>query len=119
MNNLLVSSREADIAYLESMNAIELFSDSSYIDFFYEDGDNSIGSTIVNKIRNLVEKKFCGWAIYHRFRCANRLGIKSLADILLVTDENFESLKIRLMLDDNDPQGFKQIKQTIDGIIER
>lgn len=74
---------------------------------------------IKNRNTALVEKKFCGWAIYHRFRCANRLGIKSLADILLVTDENFESLKIRLMLDNNDPQGFKQIKQTIDGIIEK
>ena len=74
---------------------------------------------IKNRYQSLDENKFCGWAIYHRFRCANGLGIKSLADILLVTDENFETLQIRMLLDDNDPQGFEQIKQTIDGIIEK
>ena len=74
---------------------------------------------IKNRYKSLDENKFCGWAIYHRFRCANGLGIKSLADILLVTDENFETLQIRMLLDDNDPQGFEQIKQTIDGIIEK
>lgn len=74
---------------------------------------------IKNRYKSLDENKFCGWAIYHRFRCANGLGIKSLADILLVTDENFETLQIRMLLDDTDPQGFEQIKQTIDGIIEK
>ena len=74
---------------------------------------------IKNRYKTLDENKFCGWAIYHRFRCANGLGIKSLADILLVTDENFDTLQIRMLLNNNDPQGFEQIKQTIDGIIEK
>ena len=56
MDVVMISSREADIAYLESMNEIELFGDSNYIDFFCEDGETNIGSAIVDKIRSLVEK---------------------------------------------------------------
>ena len=72
---------------------------------------------IKNRYKTIDENKFCGWAIYHRFRCANGLGIKSLVDILLITDENFENIQIRMLLDKNDPQGFEQIQQIIDGVI--
>ena len=59
MNNLLVSSREADIAYLESINEIEMFGDSAYIDDVFTEagGDQkSLGTVIVEKIQALAEK---------------------------------------------------------------
>ena len=95
MNNLLISSREADIAYLESMNAIELFSDSSYIDFFYEDGDSSIGSTIVNKIRNLVEKiqKF----FTDLFSKITSSSLKSKADEAMKNDKALAAKKVEVL----------------------
>ena len=95
MNNLLISSREADIAYLESMNAIELFSDSSYIDFFYEDGDSSIGSTIVNKIRNLVEKiqKF----FTDLFSKITSSSLKSKADAAMKNDKTLAAKKVEVL----------------------
>lgn len=95
MNNLLVSSREADIAYLESMNEIELFSDSNYIDFFYEDGDSSIGSTIVNKIRNLVEKiqKF----FTDLFSKITSSSLKSKADAAMKNDKALAAKKVEVL----------------------
>ena len=95
MNNLLISSREADIAYLESMNAIELFSDSSYVDFFYEDGDSSIGSTIVNKIRNLVEKiqKF----FTDLFSKITSSSLKSKADAAMKNDKALAAKKVEVL----------------------
>jgi len=73
---------------------------------------------IKNRYESIDEGEFCGWAVYHRFRCANGLGVKSLVDVLLITDEDIETLKIRMLLDDNAPQGFKQIKQIIDDVLE-
>ena len=95
MNNLLVSSREADIAYLESMNEIELFGDSSYIDFFCEDGDTSIGSTIVNKIRTLVEKiqKF----FTDLFSKITSSSLKSKADEAMKNDKALAAKKVEVL----------------------
>ena len=59
MNNLLISSREADIAYLEASNEIEMFGDISYIDDVFTEAGNdhkSIGTVIVEKIQALAEK---------------------------------------------------------------
>lgn len=95
MNNLLISSREADIAYLESMNEIELFGDSSYIDFFCEDGDTSIGSTIVNKIRSLVEKiqRF----FTDLFSKITSSSLKSKADEAMKNDKTLAAKKVEVL----------------------
>ncbi len=61
--------------------------------------------------------EYCGWIIQHRFRCANGLGIKMLNDILLVSDPDFENLVIRMMLDEDDSQGFENIKKKIDEVL--
>lgn len=73
---------------------------------------------IINRNKEIKDKEFVGWAIYHRFRCANGLGVKSLNDILIITDKDFKELKIRLLMDENDPYSLPNIKKVIDGIIE-
>lgn len=95
MDSVMISSREADIAYLESMNEIELFGDNSYIDFFCEDGDTSIGSTIVNKIRSLVEKiqKF----FTDLFSKITSSSLKSKADEAMKNDKALAAKKVEVL----------------------
>ena len=40
-----------------------------------------------------------------------------LNDILLVSDPDFENLVIRMMLDEDDSQGFENIKKKIDEVL--
>lgn len=63
------------------------------------------------------DRKFIGWAISHRFRCANGLGVKSLTDILLISDPKMENLGLRVMLDDKDPQGLQSLTKVIDEVL--
>ncbi len=72
---------------------------------------------IITRNKALKESEFVGWAISHRFRCANGMGIKGLHDIVLVTDPQVENLIIRMMLDKDDPQGFENIKEKIDEVL--
>lgn len=77
-------------------------------------------NTKMDEIRNradaVVEHQFCGWNIYHRFRCANGLGIQQISDILIVVDENMEQVKGRFMLDDD--YSLYKLKKAIDKAIE-
>lgn len=77
--------------------------------------------TKMNEIRDYAkavsEHNFCGWNIYHRFRCANSLGIQQISDILIIVDENMEIVKGRFMLDDNDDYSLDKLKKTIDKAI--
>ena len=72
---------------------------------------------IIERNNAIKSKEFIGWAITHRFRCANGMGIKGLHDILLVSDPKFETLIIRMILDKDDPQGFETIKEKIDEVL--
>mgnify|MGYP006918726551 FL=1 len=58
MDILLVSSREADLAYMEATNEIAMAMNCSDISDFMEDADSAKKSNggIINAIRNLVEK---------------------------------------------------------------
>lgn len=77
--------------------------------------------TKMNEIRDyakaVIEHQFFGWNIYHRFRCANGLGIQQISDILIIVDENMEIVKGRIMLDDNDDYSLDKLKKTIDKAI--
>lgn len=77
--------------------------------------------TKMNEIRDyakaVIEHQFCGWNIYHRFRCANGLGIQQISDILIIVDENMENVKGRFMLDVNDVYSLDKLKKTIDKAI--
>ena len=77
--------------------------------------------TKINEIRDsakaVIEHQFCGWNIYHRFRCANGLGVQQISDILIIVDENLEMVKGRFMLDDNDDYSLDKLKKTIDKAI--
>lgn len=79
--------------------------------------------TKMNEIRDYAkavsEHHFCGWNIYHRFRCANGLGIQQISDILIIVDENMEIVKGRFMLDDNDDYSLDKLKKTIDKAIDK
>lgn len=79
--------------------------------------------TKMNEIRDYAkavsEHQFCGWNIYHRFRCANGLGIQQISDILIIVDENLEMVKGRFMLDDNDDYSLDKLKKTIDKAIDK
>lgn len=57
MDILLVSSREADLAYMECTNEIEMAMNASDIEAFTEDGDGTKKSDGIGaKIQNLIEK---------------------------------------------------------------
>ena len=55
-----ISSKEADLAYMEASNLIELSIDEGYITAFTEAGDgekkSKSGSKIVETVKNLAEK---------------------------------------------------------------
>ena len=95
MDIVMISSREADIAYLESMNEIELFGDSNYIDFFCEDGDTNIGSAIVDKIRSLVEKiKKFFTDLFDKIASGS---LKSKADAAMKKDKALAAKKVEVL----------------------
>lgn len=79
--------------------------------------------TKMNEIRDyakaVIEHQFCGWNIYHRFRCANGLGIQQISDILIIADENMDIVKGRFMLDDDDDYSLDKLKKTIDKAISK
>lgn len=79
--------------------------------------------TKMNEIRDyakaVIEHQFCGWNIYHKFRCANGLGIQQISEILIIVDENMEIVKGRFMLDDNDDYNLDKLKKTIDKAIDK
>lgn len=82
-----------------------------------EEINNKI-TIIKNRKDSIQEGEFCGWLIHHRFRCANSVGFKSLNDILLVADPDFENLIIRMILDEDDPQGYEKISEMIDKVLD-
>ena len=95
MDVVMISSREADIAYLESMNEIELFGDSNYIDFFCEDGETNIGSAIVDKIRSLVEKiKKFFTDLFDKIASGS---LKSKADAAMKKDKALAAKKVEVL----------------------
>ncbi|BBL02418.1 hypothetical protein A3BBH6_26540 [Alistipes onderdonkii subsp. vulgaris] len=77
--------------------------------------------TKMNEIRDyakaVIEHQFCGWNIYHRFRCANGLGVQQISDILIIADENMEIVKGRFILDEDDDYSLDKLKKTIDKAI--
>ena len=77
--------------------------------------------TKMNEIRDrantVVEHQFCGWNIYHRFRCANGFGIQQISDILIIVDENMEYVNGCFILDDDDDYSLEKFKKVIDKAI--
>ncbi len=61
---------------------------------------------IKRRNEEVVPGVFYGWGIAHRFRCANKQGEKSLYDILLICDKDFENLI--LTMDKYDTERFKR-----------
>lgn len=86
-----------------------------------EDNEKEINNKITvikNRKDSIHEGEFCGWLIHHRFRCANRMGFKSLNDILLVADPDFDNLLIRMILDEDDQHGYEKISEMIDRVLD-
>ena len=75
----------------------------------------------MNEIRDhanaVSEHQFCGWNIYHRFRCANRLGMQQISDVLIIVDENMEYVNGCFILDDDDDYSLEIFKKVIDKAI--
>ena len=65
------------------------------------------------------EHQFCGWNIYHRFRCANRLGMQQISDVLIIVDENMEFVNGCFILDDDDDYSLEKFKKVIDKVISK
>ncbi len=74
----------------------------------------------MNEIRDhanaVSEHQFCGCNIYHRFRCANRLGMQQISDVLIIVDENMEYVNGCFILDDDDDYSLEKVKKVIDNI---
>lgn len=68
--------------------------------------------------KNVVEGQFCGWNIYHKFRCANGLGIKNIADVLIIADEDIETVQNCFVLDDDDEYSLGNIKKIVDKVLK-
>ena len=77
----------------------------------------------MNEIRDhanaVSEHQFCGWNIYHRFRCANRLGMQQISDVLIIVDENMEYVNGCFILDDDDDYSLEKFKKVIDKVISK
>ncbi len=77
--------------------------------------------TKMNEIRDrantVVEHQFCGWNIYHRFRCANGFGIQQISDILIIVDENMEYTNGCFILDENDEYNLEKLMTVKDKAI--
>ena len=58
-----------------------------------------------------------GWSIYHRFRCANRLGMQQISDVLIIVDENMKYVNGCFILDDGDDYSLEKFKKVIDKAI--
>ena len=72
----------------------------------------------MNEIRDhanaVIEHQFCGWNIYHRFRCTNGLGMQHISDVLIIVDENMEYVNGCFILDDDDNYSLEKLKEVID-----
>ena len=78
---------------------------------------------IMNEIQDhanaVSAHQFCGWNIYHRFRCANRLGMQQISDVLIIVDENMEYVNGCFILDDDDDYSLEKFKNVIDKVITK
>ena len=65
------------------------------------------------------EHQFCGWNIYHRFRCANRLGMQQISDVLIIVDENMEYVNGCFILDDGDDYSLEKFKKELENVYKK
>lgn len=79
-----------------------------------------IQNNIINeRAKDFEENKFYGWHIYHRFRCANGLGINQISDALIIVDEDMESVIYFFIIDDEDNYSFDKLKKIINKSIDK
>ena len=82
------------------------------------DEEVKVKMNVIRDHANAVsEHQFCGWNIYHRFRCANRLGMHQISDVLIIVDENMEYVNGCFILDDDDDYSLEKFKKVIDKAI--
>ena len=74
--------------------------------------------TLLDCVDAVVEHQFCGWYIYHRFRCSDGTDNQRIGDVLILVDENMEKVKWCHMLeeDDEDDYSWEKLQKVIDTV---
>lgn len=74
---------------------------------------------VKQRASDIKKGEFLGWGIIHRFRCANGFGIKSISDMLIISDKNIDYVIYHFSLDEDEKYSFQNIKKIIDEILEK
>lgn len=73
-------------------------------------------SSVRDRAKTIEEGRFCGWNIYHRFRCTNGLGMQRVCDVLIIVDERMEYVRGFFMLDDDCEYNFDRVRKVIERV---
>lgn len=86
-----------------------------------KDIDNEIQhyNNVVLAFRDeLNSNDFYGYSIFHRFRSGTDAGTKRINELLIITDKKLDCWTLRITLDEDNIYNFKNIKKTIDEVLE-
>ncbi len=77
--------------------------------------------TLLDCVDAVVEHQFCGWYIYHRFRCSDGSGDQWIGDVVILVDENMEEVKWCHMLEEDDGGDYslETLQKVIDEVLDR
>lgn len=75
-------------------------------------------AAIKQRASEIDNNEVLGWAIVHRFSCANGLGTKKFYNILIIADIDMEYAIYHFSLDEDEKYSLKSIKDKIDGILD-
>lgn len=75
--------------------------------------------TIKEKAEKVIEHKFYGWKIFHRFRSEDVFGKIQINEIVLTTNEDLTNVTHRYLVNSEDKYSFDNIKRIVDYAINQ